>query len=172
MNGAVSKKELPFLVVALISFFLIPYLPTWLLALTDHFIVRIALLAGIVAAAQISPLVAVAHFIVLALLFIERNKAKMKQLQLAMQQSTPESPAIASIVTPDTAPPQPPFETPRTDSVPFAPQHDSGDDSFAPVAESINAKIPLPTEGSNDGSEKAIHQLYEWVNPNLAQEGP
>jgi len=86
-----------------------------------------------------------------------------------MQQSTMDSPAIASIVTPDTAPPQPPFENPEIGLHQFMPQADSGDDSFKPIAATIDEKQPLPTEGSNDGSQKAIHQLFEWVNPNLAQ---
>jgi hypothetical protein len=50
------------------------------------------------------------------------------------------------------------------------PQDDSGSDAFSPVAESLNEKQPLPTEPSNDGSQKAIDVLYKWVNPNLVQE--
>lgn len=137
--------------------------------LTDLLVVRLALLAGLIAVAYINPVVAIAAFVVLAMLFIERNKIRMQTLKQAMQQSTMDSPAIASIVTPDTAPPQPPFENPEIGLHQFMPQADSGDDSFRPIAATIDEKQPLPTEGSNDGSQKAIHQLFEWVNPNLAQ---
>jgi hypothetical protein len=94
----------------------------------------------------------------------------MQVLQTAMSQSTMDSPAIESIQTPETAPEQPEFEKPVSSSIPFMPQPDAGDDMFAPVAESLNEKTPLPTEGSNDGVAKAISQLYTWVNPNLIQQ--
>ena len=164
-----NKSQTQTLASLIIVFFLIPYLPKQVLMLTDLLIVRLALLAGLIAVAYINPVVAIAAFIVLAMLFVERNKLRMQTLKKAMQQSTMDSPAIANIVTPDTAPPQPPFETPDIDVHQFMPQSDSGDDSFKPVAPTINEKQPLPTEGSNDGSEKAIHQLFEWVNPSLAQ---
>lgn len=164
-----KTREIPLLAGAFVAFFLIPYLPRSLLVLTDLFVVRIALLVGLICVAYVSPLVAVAYFTVLALLFIERNKTKMMQLERAMQQSSPEDEAIQSIETPATAPPQPAFTVPGIKGMPFMPQADSGENTFQAVAPTINQKQPLPTEGSNDGSQKAIHQLFEWVNPNLAQ---
>lgn len=164
-----NKSQTQTLVSLILVFFLIPYLPKQVLMLTDMLVVRLALLAGLIAVAYVNPVVAIAAFVVLAMLFIERNKIRMQTLKAAMQQSTMDSPAIASIVTPDTAPPQPPFENPEIGLHQFMPQADSGDDSFRPIAATIDEKQPLPTEGSNDGSQKAIHQLFEWVNPNLAQ---
>ena len=165
----VSNRVAVILALHFVAFFLIPYLPRSVLILTDALVVRLALLAGLIASAYVSPLTAVASLVLVAFLFMERNKVKMHHLERAMQQSDPESPAIADIVSPETAPEQPPFEEPRETSVPFMPQADSGDDSFAPVAESMNEKKPLPTEGSNDGSQKAIDQLFRWVNPVPAQ---
>jgi hypothetical protein len=111
----------------------------------------------------------IASFMLIAFLFIERNKAKMNHFERIMSQSTMESPAIQSIETPSSAPDQPRFEVPLVQSHPFMPQDDSGDDRFAPVAESLNEKQPLPTEPSQDGSQKAIDALYSWVNPIPAQ---
>lgn len=164
-----NKYQTNVLVGLIVTFFLIPYWPKQVLLLTDLLVVRLALFAGLIAVAYVSPVVAIAAFIVLALLFVERNKLRLDTLKQAMQQSTMDSPAIASIVTPDTAPPQPPFETPEVNMFQYMPQQDTGDDSFKSVAPTIDEKQPLPTEGSNDGSQKAIHQLFEWVNPNLAQ---
>ena len=165
-----TKQQSGILGGLILAFFLIPYLPQQIILLTDTFLVRLALLAGLIAAAYVSPVVAIAAFIVLGLLFMERNKAKMMQYKSAMALTTSaESPAIAEIVTPETAPEQPEFDQPVIDRMHFMPQDDSGDDGFMPVAPSMNQKTPLPTEGSNDGSQKAIQQLYEWVNPNLAQ---
>jgi hypothetical protein len=169
MAVPVSKKEINILAGHFIMFFLLPYIPRNVLLLSDMILVRLVLLAALIASAYVSPLIAVATFILIALLFVERNKYKVKHLERIMSQSTPDSEAIQSIETPETAPVQPPFDVPEVKSIPFMPQNDSGDDGFAPVAPTINEKVPLPTEGSNDGSEKAIQQLFEWVNPNLAQ---
>jgi hypothetical protein len=165
-----SRGETMFLGAHFIVLFLIPYLPHSILVLTDYIAVRILLLAVLIASAYASPVLAVATFVVLAFLFVQRNERKVAHLTQIMQQSTPDSPAIAGIVSPETAPEQPAFDVPSVKSIPFMPQADSGDDSFKPVAETINAKVPLPTERSNDGSQVAIEQLFEWVHPNLAQE--
>jgi hypothetical protein len=167
-----GKKESMMLSIHFVLFFLIPYLPRGLLLLVDTIIVRILLLAILISSAYVSPLNAIATFIVIALLFIERNKVKMQQLQEIMSQSTPDSPAIQEIQTPETAPEQPEFQSASIESHPFMPQDDSGDNSFYPVAETLNQKQPLPTEASNDGSQKAIEQLFEWVNPNPVQAPP
>jgi len=152
----------------LLLFLIIPFLPREILMLTDYLVVRVLMLIALVSVAYVSPVVAVLALAAFAFVFIQRNRLKMIQLSRAMRQSDESSPAIQGIATPETAPPQPPFEVPEVDSVPFAPQKDSGDDSFAPVAPSQDEKQPLPTE-SADGSRFAIQELFEWVNPNLAQ---
>jgi hypothetical protein len=164
-----TKKQTTVLLAHLIALFAIPHLPRSVLILTDNILVRVALLAVLVQSAYINPLTGIASFIVLAFLFIERNRIKLRHFETVMSQSTMDSPAIQSIETPETAPEQPRFDTPIVESHPFMPQDDSGDDTFAPVAESINAKQPLPTEPSQDGSQKAIDQLFGWVNPAPAQ---
>jgi hypothetical protein len=164
-----TKGQTSFLLGHLVAFFIIPYLPRSILLLTDNIIVRLALLAFLIQSAYVNPLTGIASFILIAFLFIERNKAKMSHFEKVMSQSTMNSPAIQSIETPETAPEQPRFEVPIVESHPFMPQEDSGDDSFAPVAESLNEKQPLPTEPSQDGSQKAIDALFGWVNPVPAQ---
>lgn len=163
-----TKTTSSLLMVAL-AFVVVPYLPRSVLLLVDFWLVRLGLLALVLAAAYVSPVTAIGTFAVVALLFIERNKAKVKTLRRAMSQSDMESPAIASIVTPDTAPEQPDFEEPTKDYHPFFPQEDSGDNMFHAVDESQDTKQPLETETVN-GSDKAIHQLFDWVKPEMAQE--
>jgi hypothetical protein len=92
----------------------------------------------------------------------------MKYLRDVMQQNTENSPAIQSIQTPETAPVQPPFETPVEKNRPFSPQDDSGDNTFVSVGTSINNKEVLPTESAN-GSRFVAEQSFGWVNPNLVQ---
>jgi hypothetical protein len=152
----------------LLAFFAVPFLPHPVLVLSDLVVVRLALLVLLISIAYVSPVAAILGLLVIALVFIQRNKYRMKTLQRAMQQSDENSPAIEGIQTPETAPEQPPFDVPEVESHPYSPQDDSGDNSFAPVGDSINHKQPLPTE-SADGSRFAIQQLFEWVNPTLAQ---
>jgi len=161
-----SKKETAILVGIFVAFFLVPYLPVQLLILTDTFLVRLALLVALVFVAYMNPLLAIAGFVLFALLFIERNKVKLHLLSstLASPPNGAPSEAVASIETPATAPEQPPFDMPEEASVPFMPSSESGDNTFHPVAPSMDHKQPLPTE-TVDGSDKAIHQLFEWVNP-------
>ena len=162
-------KENVLLVVILASFVLIPFLPWQMLMLTDFIIVRISLLVLFLIAINISPQVGMLSLASISFLFIERNKRKVTHLKTVMQQSTPDSPAIQSIETPETAPVQPTFDTPTQTSVNFAPQQDSGDNSFNPVASTMNQKIVLPTE-SSDGSKFAIKQAFGWVNTDLIQQ--
>ena len=164
-----TKGQTTYLTGIVIALFVVPYLPKSLLLMTDMLLVRLALLAFLIQAAYVSPIVGIAGFILLAFIFIQRNKAKMGYLEKVMSQSTMESPAIESIETPETAPEQPSFSRPVVESHQFMPQDDSGDDSFAPVAESLNTKQPLPTEPSHEGSQKAVDALFEWVNPVPAQ---
>ena len=168
MAMGVSQNEATLLVTLILAFFIAPYAPKELFLLLDSFFIRLALLAGLIAAAYVSPVSAMLAFVLLAFLFIERNKLKMTQLHRAMQQSDQSSPAIAAIQNSPLAPPQPAFETPLETSHSFFPQNDSGDNTFARVAPTQDEKQPLATETS-DGSDKAIEQLFEWVNPNLAQ---
>jgi hypothetical protein len=144
-------------------------MPKQLLALTDNILVRIILLIGLISTAYRNPVLGVAVFMVVSFLFIERNKAKMVQLKDVMTMSNgPYSEAVVGIETPPTAPLQPPFLTPPSGSIPFMPDAETGDNSFAPVAPSMDMKQPLPTE-SVDGSQKAIHELFEWVHPAVNQ---
>lgn len=166
----IGKRELSFLAFHFILFIALPYIPREILMLSDMLLIRLVLLAILIWSMYVSPLVGISTFVVIALIFVERNKAKMNHLETAMSQSTPDSPAIADIQTPETAPPQIPFQRPDVESHPFMPQPDSGDDSFAPVAETLNQKQPLPTEASNEGSQKAISQLYGWVNNKYIQQ--
>ena len=155
-------------ILLVVFFFLIPYLPKSALFLTDNIVVRVVLLISLVAAANRSLPLGLLYFLVLANLFIERNSQKVKQLTNSLMSTMEEAPAIENIRTPPTAPVQPVFENPSSRTIPFMPNQESGDNSFIPVGESINEKVVLPTE-TVDGSDKAIKQLFGWVNPTLVQ---
>lgn len=153
-------------ILLIVVFFLVPYLPKSVLFLTDNLIVRILLLVSLIAAAKKNLSLGLLYFLVLANLFIQRNAQKVRQL--AMSLNTTENVAVDNIRTPPTAPVQPTFENPSAKTVPFMPDRESGDNTFNPVGESIDQKVVLPTE-TVDGSDKAIEQLFGWVNPTLAQ---
>jgi predicted membrane metal-binding protein len=162
-------KENVLLVCILASFLVIPFLPWQILMLTDFILVRVVLLILFLAAINISPQVGMLSLASISFLFIERNKRKVKHIQSVMQQSTPDSPAIAGIQSPETAPEQPAFDTPVEKNISFSPQEDSGDNSFSPVARSMNQKEVLPTESSN-GSKFVVEKSFSWVNTDLIQQ--
>lgn len=156
------------LAAVLVTFFVAPYIPGPILRLTDLFVVRLALLGVFLMLAVKQPLIAIVYFLMMATLFVERNKLKLQTLQASMTGTAPTAPAIQGIVSAPLAPPQPEFQTPSESTIPFVPQDDSGDNTFAPVSATINHKRVLPTE-TVDGSDKAHAQLFSWVNPSLAQ---
>lgn len=161
-------KDSTVLVILVLIFCIIPLLPNFILMLTDYLLIRVLLLIFFLSLANKSPLYAIVGLMSIAFLFIERNRVKLHNLRQSMEQSSEDSPAIQSIVTPETAPPQPVFDSSTGKSIPFSPQDDSGSNSFAPVAPTLNEKEALPTE-TTDGSQKAMYQLFQWVNPNLIQ---
>ena len=159
--------------IVLITFFLTPYIPVGILRMIDLFIVRLVILGIFFLLAMKNPFLALVYFLVVAALFTERNKTKLRMLQASMTGTpgplTPTVPsAIQEIVTPPTAPPQPDFLAPSESSIPFSPQDDAGENIFSPVSATINTKRVLPTE-TVSGSNKAIQQLFSWVNPALVQ---
>jgi hypothetical protein len=158
------------LVIAILaSFVIIPFLPREILMLTDLILVRLVLLGVFFAAINVSPQVGMLSLASIGFLFIERNKQKVRQLQGLMQLSTSDSPAIRSIQSSETAPEQPPFTESQQTNTAFSPQQESGDDTFNPVAPSLNEKTVLKTS-SAQGSRFAIDQAFGWVNSSLIQE--
>ena len=151
-------------------FFVMPHLPKWVLFATDNIVVRVILLVSLVSVANKNLPLGLLYFLVLANLFIERNGQKVKQLtsRLISNMDGKEDPAIENIRTPPTAPVQPVFQNPSERLIPFMPADETGDNQFNPVGESIDQKVVLPTE-TVDGSDKAIKQLFGWVDPTLVQ---
>ena len=105
-------KQNTLLVVLLVAFLVIPFLPKQILYLSDSILVRIPLLLGFLYFAMLDPILGIVALTVVAFIFIQRNKLKVDKLVEIMSQSTQESPAVQSIVTPETAPAQPDFDIP------------------------------------------------------------
>jgi hypothetical protein len=137
--------------------------------LTDNILVRIILLGLFLGAINISPQIGMLSLASISFLFIERNKRKVNQLKNIMQNSSSDSPAIKNIKSPETSPAQPAFNIPTQKNISFTPQEDSGDNSFKPVASSINQKVNLKTEPTN-GSRFVIEKSFGWVNTELIQQ--
>ena len=97
----------------------------------------------------------------------ERKRLAAGFLPEHLQQYVAASDAITSIVAPETAPAQPAFEIPDSDSHPFAPYAETGSNAFYKVDRSFDMKPPaLPTQ-SVLGSEIVADQLYGDVQPRI-----
>jgi hypothetical protein len=153
----------------LVFFVAAPYFPQWVYQLSDNILIKAILFVVLIASAYHGPLMAVATFIVIAYIFILRNKIKVDSLtgQSSDYMEVKQSDAITSIVAPETAPAQPAFEIPDSDSHPFAPYAETGSNAFYKVDRSFDMKPPaLPTQ-SVLGSEIVADQLYGDVQPRI-----
>lgn len=157
-------KNLTALLILSATFVLIPFLPYTVTTWADNMIVRLILLVGFAAAVYVNPLIGLLVLMNIGILFIARNKAKIDILRAETSIADSNSEAIQSIQTPPTAPPMPEYDEAGAQTYDYAPQEDSGDNSFEPVAESINMKV-APEPAISNSSYKAMHQLFGDVKP-------
>lgn len=148
-------------------FVVLPYTPQLFLQLTDNILVKIALFIALIASAYSGPVIALAVFIVIAYMFILRNKNKVDSLsgQNSDYMEVKHSEAIASFVAPDTAPSQPLFTVPDENTYAFSPMKDSGINAFYKMDRSFDMKAPALETQSVLGSEAIADQLYGDVRP-------
>lgn len=141
------------LIVEVVLLFLIPFLPTSVLMLTDNIVVRALLLVLLLASSLAGPYVLLLTFIVILAIFGLRNQSKVSQII---------PPQMETISPVNFAPPlveieQPAPEEPATEAYDFAPQADTGKNDFEPVDITINQKVVLPTQ-EPDGNGGGIFQ--------------
>lgn len=162
-----KSKELSIFGALLVLFVASPYLPEHIFQLSDNILVKTILFITLIASAYHGPIMAIATFIVIAYIFILRNKKKIDSLtgQNSDYMEVKNSEAIQSITTPSTAPTQPSFETVSEDSYTFAPFSETGSNAFYKVDRSFDGKPPVLATQSVMGSEYVTDQLYSNVTP-------
>lgn len=150
-----------------ILFLVVPMMPGALLAYSDNIVIRGLLLLAIVVFSMDSPLLGIMSLLVVALIFIERNKHKVAQIYTThtdtFMKIDTENEGLKAL---DLSPiekeviEQPIYDTPTMEVHPFGPGVDSGSDHFEAVDSTINHKVILPTATAR-GADKVQGQLFD-----------
>lgn len=131
----------------------LPWLPDSLFQLLDTMVgVFVLLLVALLALPQ-GAVAGILSFVAIALTFVERNRRKVSTKlisdgQPSLQAQLQSAPPMSSQEI------HPSWEVSHGDETGFAPEHDQND-SFEPVAASIDEKSAIPTIGTNEGTSAA-----------------
>lgn len=134
----------------------LPFAPDALFSLVDNVVGVLVLLLAVLLALPQGPVPGVLVLVAVALTFVERNRRKVSKKLLTdgqpslKQQLEPAPPMSEREVHPEW---ENADET-ETEESTFYPKEES-EESFEPVAASINEKTAIPTIDSNTGSDSA-----------------
>jgi hypothetical protein len=147
---------------------LLPFLPNTVFAATDNILVTLLLLVGLVYSLNFGALAGIFTFMAVALTFVERNRRKaLPKLNATpvFEASLTQQLAPSPPMSPDEVHPAP--ETPEEDVLRFLPSSESGDNTFAPVAPSIDEKDPVPTIGPNNDKAEEFFLQHDLAKTTL-----
>lgn len=143
-----NQVEVPYFILFAVIILLCPFLPTALLLLLDNIVVRIAAILVLLYLISISPTVGIMGLMAFALLYLERNRRKVKIAakkldEMDFYQSRPATVEEAS--QPQKTVPVNEFDKPdHTETPNMVPEDDTCDiTNFEPVAPTINEKEVL-----------------------------
>jgi hypothetical protein len=152
------KSELPYFVLFTILFLATPFLPSPLLLVFDNIIIRIGIVFVLLFLITKGPLVGVLGLLVIASIYLERNRRKLIVARTKLDKmdiNTPQEMTVLEESKPQQTVPVNSFDIPvRDDEMPYIPTEDCSSDNFEPVGPSINMKHSLntiePGAASND----------------------
>jgi hypothetical protein len=157
-----------FVGLAVIWTILLPFLPDALFVSTDNLFITLLLLLILVYSLNFGAFAGIFTFMAIALTFVERNRRKalpkLKSLSV-MDASLTEQLAPSPPMSPDEIHPAP--EEPEQDVLRFVPSSESGDNTFAPVAPTLNEKMPVPTIGPNNNKAERFFLAQDLAKTTL-----
>ena len=142
-----NQVEVTYFILFTIIILLCPFFPTALLLLLDNIVVRIAAILLLLYLVNIGPTVGIMGLMAFSLLYLERNRRKVKLAakkldEMDFYQSRPATVQEAS--QPQQTVPVNSFDTPVPTETPNIPEDDTCDiTNFEPVAPTINEKEVL-----------------------------
>lgn len=161
------QTELIYFVVLTILIVVPQFLPTEILLVLDHLIVRIAIIFVLLYLVNKGPTAAIFGFMAIASLYLERNRRKVKiaanKLD-AMDVNFLKQATVEEASTPQRTVPVMPFDQPKLEESTYVPEDNVYDISnFEPVASSINQKAVLSSiyPLNDNGQATASDSLYE-----------
>jgi hypothetical protein len=161
------QTELIYFVVLTILIVVPQFLPTELLLVLDHLIVRIAVIFALLYLVNKGPTAAIFGFMAIASLYLERNRRKVKiaanKLD-AMDVNFLRQATVEEASTPQKTVPVKPFDQPKQEESTYVPEDLTCDiTNFEPVAPTINQKAVLSSiyPLHDNGQATASDSLYE-----------
>jgi len=157
-----NQVEVTYFILFAVIILLCPFFPTALLLVLDNIVVRIAAILVLLYLINIGPTVGIMGLMAFALLYLERNRRKVKIAakkldEMDFYQSRPATVQEAS--QPQKTVPVNEFDRPNHTETPNMPQDDTCDiTNFEPVAPTINEKevlasiYPLERDAPESGS--------------------
>ena len=145
------KKEIYSLIGLLVVTFAAPVLPRPVLQLLDNIIVNIVLLLGVLFAVTQGPLLGIMGLMAVAMLYMERNRAKVSAARTKFNEiqeaSDPAEMTVEQEGESQETVPVREFRKARESESIYLPGPKVGDDDFDAVlgAPDLNQKTPLPT---------------------------
>jgi len=161
------QAELIYFVVLTILIVVPQFLPTELLLLLDHLIVRISIIFAMLYLVTKGPTAAIFGFMAVASLYLERNRRKVgiaKNKLDIMDVNFLRQATVEEASQPQRTVPVKPFDQPDHEEAQFVPEDQTCDiTNFEPVAPSINQKAVLSTVYplNQNGQASASDSLYE-----------
>lgn len=145
-----NQVEVTYFIVFAVIILLCPFFPTRLLLLLDNIVIRVAAILLLLYFMGIGPTVGIFALMAFALLYLERNRRKVKMAakkldEMDFYSSRPATVQEAS--EPQKTVPVNEFDTPDHTETPYMPAEDDTCDitNFEPVAPTINEKEVLAT---------------------------
>jgi hypothetical protein len=144
-----NQVEVTYFIVFAIIILLCPFFPTQLLLLLDSIVARIAAILLLLYLISIGPTVGIMGLMAFSLLYLERNRRKVKSAAKKidlMDFSRPQQATVEEEGKPQRTVPVNEFDKPIHTETSAIPQDDTCDiTNFEPVAPTINEKAVLST---------------------------
>ena len=166
-----NQVEVTYFILFAVIILLCPFLPTALLLLLDNIVVRVAAILVLLYLVNIGPTVGIMGLMAFSLLYLERNRRKVKMAakkldEMDFYQSRPATVQEAS--EPQKTVPVNEFDKPVHTETPNMPEDNSCDiTNFEPVAPTINEKEVLasiyPLQRGEPESGSASDGFFEQL---------
>jgi len=166
-----NQVEVTYFIIFAVIILLCPFFPTTILLLLDNIVVRIAAILVLLYLINIGPTVGIMGLMAFSLLYLERNRRKVKLAakkldEMDFYQSRPAT--VQEANKPQQTVPVNEFDKPIPTETPNIPQDDTCDiTNFEPVAPTINEKEVLasiyPLERGAPESGSASDDFFEQL---------
>lgn len=163
-----GPREVVYLIILALPLLFSTFLPTSVLLLLDHVILRMAVILLLLYLIHVGPIIGIMGLLVIGVLYMERNRRKVMMAASkwdAMDVHAPSQATVEETSIPQKTVPVAPFDSPLAHETVFLPEEDTDVSIFEPVGESIQEKqvltgiYPLSHHAQGSGAEDLFERL-------------